>query len=66
MQNEIIKLNNKIQELEREISDLKSGIHQTLEFLSKTFSDELEKVMENYRTELQKEVNEILFNYKQH
>lgn len=66
MENEINALKTKIKELEAEMEKLRNETAQALEFMSNQFSDQLSKIMDEYKAELKMETLEFIKNYKQH
>ncbi|OMD03460.1 hypothetical protein MKX34_17300 [Paenibacillus sp. FSL R5-0636] len=59
-------LEKRISELEDEVTKLKLDIKETLQLISSHFSSELDRVMNDYRDELNNIAIKAIRDYKQH
>ncbi|MGF7049139.1 ABC-type Zn uptake system ZnuABC Zn-binding protein ZnuA [Paenibacillus sp. DS2015] len=65
--NETVQLlEERVEKLENEVSALKKETRDTLEIITNKFSSELEKIMDDYRAELNKIAIQSIGSYKQH
>ncbi|NJJ37843.1 hypothetical protein [Paenibacillus apii] len=65
-ENTIETLEKRVFELENEVDKLKHEIKETLNLIANHFSTELDRVMEEYKKEIEKIALKVVDSHKQH